>query len=147
MHSTFIASVPDPSKAPFTVTPEEIREFADAIGAPDPAYRDSKVARSMGHPDIIAPPTFIMALVIPELERLLASFDIPRSQIMQAKQHTSYDRPIHAGHELTVSTKVKRLAVVKPREVLILRCTLSDRDGSRVARSTSAVMIIPPEGK
>jgi hypothetical protein len=37
---------------------EKIREFADAIGAPDAAIRDPEAAKALGHPDVIAPPTF-----------------------------------------------------------------------------------------
>src|SRR5690606_5251185 len=42
----------------YEVGREKIREFADAIGDPDPLYRDSEAARERGYADVLAPPTF-----------------------------------------------------------------------------------------
>ncbi|HEY7594272.1 MAG TPA: MaoC family dehydratase N-terminal domain-containing protein, partial [Actinophytocola sp.] len=46
----------------YQVGREKIREFADAIGDPQPMYRDADAAKAAGHPDVIAPPTFVMVL-------------------------------------------------------------------------------------
>ena len=54
-----------PATAPYEVGVEKIREFADAIGDPNPAYRDRDAARALGHPDVIAPPTFPIAVTFP----------------------------------------------------------------------------------
>ena len=42
----------------YEVAREKIREFADAVGATDPVCHDAEAARSAGHPDVVAPPTF-----------------------------------------------------------------------------------------
>ena len=47
-----------PPTAPYQVGREKIREFATAIGATDPAHHDPEAARALGHPDVVAPPTF-----------------------------------------------------------------------------------------
>ena len=47
-----------PPTAPYQVGREKIREFAVAIGATDPAYHEPEAAKALGHPDVIAPPTF-----------------------------------------------------------------------------------------
>ena len=46
----------------FEVSREHIRRFADAIGDPNPAYRDRAAAAALGHPDVIAPPTFLTTI-------------------------------------------------------------------------------------
>nr|WP_284289733.1 MaoC family dehydratase N-terminal domain-containing protein [Angustibacter aerolatus] len=46
-----------PPMAPYEVGREKIREFAEAVG-PQPAHVDPEAARALGHPDVIAPPTF-----------------------------------------------------------------------------------------
>ena len=51
-----------PPTPPYEVGREKIREFADAIGDGNPAYRDPEAARTLGHPDVIAPPTFGIVL-------------------------------------------------------------------------------------
>ena len=39
-----------------------IRRFADAVGDPNPLYRDPDAARDAGYADVIAPPTYLRAL-------------------------------------------------------------------------------------
>ncbi len=51
-----------PPTSPYEVGREKIREFAEAIGDTNPAYTDPEAARALGHPDVIAPPTFPFAL-------------------------------------------------------------------------------------
>ena len=51
-----------PADATYEVGREHIRAFADAIGDPNPVYLDPEAARAAGHPDVIAPPTFLTTL-------------------------------------------------------------------------------------
>ena len=46
-----------PAEGEFEVSREHIRRFADAIGDPNPAYRDRDAARALGYSDVVAPPT------------------------------------------------------------------------------------------
>ena len=50
-----------PPSPPYEVGREKIREFATAIGDTNPAYTDPE-APALGHPDVIAPPTFAIIL-------------------------------------------------------------------------------------
>jgi hypothetical protein len=43
----------------------KIMEYAQAIGDPNPVYRDLDAARQAGHPDVIAPPTFAVMVALP----------------------------------------------------------------------------------
>ncbi len=51
-----------PPTEPYEVGREKIREFAEAVGDANPAYTDTEAARALGHPDVIAPPTFVFAI-------------------------------------------------------------------------------------
>ena len=51
-----------PPTEPYQVGREKIREFAAAIGDANPAYPDPEAARALGHPDVVAPPTFPIVL-------------------------------------------------------------------------------------
>jgi acyl dehydratase len=51
-----------PARDTYEVSRELIRRFADAIGDPNPAYRDVEAAKALGHPEVIAPPTFLTVL-------------------------------------------------------------------------------------
>ena len=46
----------------YEVGREKIRDFADAVGAAHGAHRDVGVARSLGYPDVVAPPTFAVVI-------------------------------------------------------------------------------------
>ena len=51
-----------PPTPPYEVGREKIREFATAVGAAHPAHNDRAAAQALGHPDIVAPPTFPVVL-------------------------------------------------------------------------------------
>ena len=51
-----------PPTAPYEVGREKIREFAEAVGDTNPAYTDPEAAKALGHPDVVAPPTFVFAI-------------------------------------------------------------------------------------
>jgi len=42
----------------YEISRVKLAEFADAIGDPNPVYRDRSAAADAGFPDVIAPPTF-----------------------------------------------------------------------------------------
>ena len=51
------------SDGSFEVGREHIRRFAQAIGDTNPIYVDRDAAIAAGHPDVIAPPTFLTTKV------------------------------------------------------------------------------------
>ena len=50
---------------------EKIREFARAIGDENPLYIDRDAARAAGYPDVVAPPTFAIAVIMKAQDELL----------------------------------------------------------------------------
>ncbi len=50
------------ASATYEVGREHVRLFAEAIGDSNPAYTDPDAAKALGHPDCIAPPTFLTVL-------------------------------------------------------------------------------------
>src|SRR3712207_5131089 len=61
-----------PANDPYEVGREKIRDFADAVGAAHGAHRDVGVARSLGYPDVIAPPTFAVVVAQRAEQQLIA---------------------------------------------------------------------------
>src|SRR3954462_14555465 len=53
-----------PGARVYEVGREKIREFAEAIGDKNPAYVDPEAANALGHPDVIAPPTFATVITL-----------------------------------------------------------------------------------
>jgi acyl dehydratase len=101
-----------PSTEPYRVGREKIREFADAIGATDPAYRDAAAARALGHPDVVAPPTFPMVITMPASRLITDDSDLglDYSRVVHGDQRFVYVRPIYAGDELTCVPHVEKLS-------------------------------------
>src|SRR5262245_50237319 len=88
---------------PYAVSREKIREFADAIGAADAVYRDPATARALGHPDVIAPPTFPIVLTAATLDQLVddPGLGLDFDRVVHGDQRFTYARPAYAGDELT----------------------------------------------
>jgi alkanesulfonate monooxygenase SsuD/methylene tetrahydromethanopterin reductase-like flavin-dependent oxidoreductase (luciferase family) len=60
-----------PPTAPYLVGRQKVTEFALAIGEGDSVCLDVDAARAAGHPDVVAPPTFTIAFVLPAIETFL----------------------------------------------------------------------------
>jgi acyl dehydratase len=113
---------------------EKIREFADAIGDPNPAYRDPESARRLGHPDVIAPPTFAIVLTLDEAAPLAAdpAFGLDWGAVVHREQRFVYTRPLRAGDRLVVTTTVADIRALAGNDVLTLRSEVATDAGDHV---------------
>lgn len=86
---------------PFDVEVERgaIRKFADAIGDPDPRYRDVAQARALGFDDLVAPPTFPTCFRPPQEPPWFAPLD--RRRVVAGQVAFDYAASIVAGRVLT----------------------------------------------
>lgn len=92
-----------------------IARFAEAIGDPNPLYRDEAQARKSRYGGIIAPPTFLRAvpsedLNIPELSHL--------KRVLDGGSDWEYFEPVRPGDTITAVTRV---ADIRERELRIGR--------------------------
>src|SRR3954463_4019686 len=93
----------------YEVSREMIRKFADSIGDVNPVYRDVEAAKAQGHPDVIAPPTFLTVLGFrlagagPMADPDLGLDYSPR---VPGDQRFVPRRPVHAGDVLNVVSSV-----------------------------------------
>lgn len=120
-----------------------IRRFAEALGDPNPIYVDEAAARAAGHPGLVAPPTFPVALTTNE--RFRHSLDLGTRSVLHREQSFEYARPIFAGDEITVRSRVadvQELAGASgPMDVLVLED--EGRDGAgKVVFKTRAMLIL-----
>jgi acyl dehydratase len=88
------------SATPFAVEVEKgaIRRFAEAIGETTQIYFDEAVARSLGYPGIVAPPTFPTTFRPPAKPAWVRGLD--EGRILAGEQGFRYWRPIVAGDRL-----------------------------------------------
>jgi acyl dehydratase len=107
-----------------------IRKFAEAIGDPNPLYRDPDYARRFGYEDVLAPPTFpvtFRAPLEPEWTRRL-----DRRRILAGEMRFDYSRPIVAGDQLNISIRFSAVDRASGRSgaMELLRQEIHGRDKS-----------------
>ena len=99
-----------PPTDPYEVGVEKIREFAAALGDDNPAYRDRAAAAALGHPDVIAPPTFPFVLTFQASRRMIEDPDLG----------IDYSRVVHGEQKFAHTRPVRVVAAVLARDVVAL---------------------------
>ncbi|MGH3728115.1 MAG: FAS1-like dehydratase domain-containing protein [Micromonosporaceae bacterium] len=130
-----------PPSAPYEVAREKIREFADAIGDPNPAYRDPDAAKALGHPDVVAPPTFPIVFTFAASEPLLTELGIELSRVVHGEQRFSYARPVHPGDRLRCAVTVENIRAMAGNELLTTRTDVATVDGEAVLTAWSMLVV------
>ena len=94
---------------------EKIREFADAINDPNPVYRDRAAAQALGHPDVMAPPTFPIVLTLPAGGQVIddPELGLDYSRVVHGEQRFVY-RPPGAGRRRVADGGHRRRASGPP---------------------------------
>ncbi|MEU3093386.1 MaoC family dehydratase N-terminal domain-containing protein [Streptomyces sp. NPDC006967] len=123
-----------PPTEPYEVGREKIREFAEAVGDANPAYTDVEAAKALGHPDVIAPPTFVFAISFKAAGQVVADpqLGLDYSRVVHGDQKFAYSRPVRAGDRLTVTSTIETVRSMAGNEVLDIRGEVHDQDGEHV---------------
>ncbi|HEX6074790.1 MAG TPA: MaoC family dehydratase N-terminal domain-containing protein [Micromonosporaceae bacterium] len=129
------------SETPYEVGREKIREFADAIGDPNPAYRDPEAAKAFGHRDVIAPPTFPVVFTFAAGRPLLAEMGIELSRIVHGDQCFRYARPIHPGDVLGCGVSIESVRSLAGNDIVVMRTDVTAEDGEHVLTTWSTLVI------
>ncbi|HET9188098.1 MAG TPA: MaoC family dehydratase N-terminal domain-containing protein, partial [Acidothermaceae bacterium] len=116
-------------------------------GDPNPAYADVEAARALGHPDLVAPPTFAIVLSLPAGHQiaLAPALGLDYSRVVHGEQQFAYRRPIHAGDELTVTVTVEKIRSVAGNDILTTRGSIATTDGEEVATAYSTLVARAPD--
>jgi acyl dehydratase len=141
LDESFVGRVYPPTPT-YEVGREKIREFADAIGDPNPAYRDIAVARSLGYPDVIAPPTFPILLTLPAGYQVThdPALGMDYSRVVHGEQRFVYDRPVHAGDRLQVVVSVDSIRAAAGNDMVSIKAVVSTEAGEPVVTAFGLVI-------
>lgn len=132
-----------PSIAPYQVSREAVRAFADAVRAQNPLHRDLEAARAAGHDDLLAPPTFAI-LVAQKAEAAVVNDDqagIDFSRVVHADQRFTHHRTIVAGDELTAATTVDAIRAVGTGAMVSFRTEIVDDQARPVSTAVSSLLV------
>jgi acyl dehydratase len=132
-----------PPATPYLVGREKIREFALAIGATEPVYLDPEAARALGHPDVIAPPTFPIMLTADGTRAMIADpgLGLDFSRVVHGDQRFSYTRPVYAGDRLTARTTIEEITMRGAHAFLTHRTDVVDEGGEPVVTAWSKLVV------
>jgi len=130
----------------------QIRLFAKAIGETDARYLDVYAARGQGHPDLLAPATFLVGLAATENTCALAAIvkaggDVRR--LLHGEQAVNYFRDVHAGDELRCASRIGEVYDKRDGELEFVELQTDVTDatsGQRVVSMTSVLVFNNRQG-
>lgn len=130
---------PTPS---YLISREKIREFADAIGDPNPVYRDPEAATAAGYADVIAPPTFTATVIQSAFEVVAADpeLGLDRTRMVHGDQTFTYRRPLVAGERVKVTASIADFTTRRGADFLTLRYEVATADDEPVLTSTALLV-------
>jgi acyl dehydratase len=137
-----------PPTAPYAVGIEKIRDFATAIGDSNPAYHDADAARALGHPDVVAPPTFPFVLTFAASRQVVQDpeLGIDYSRVVHGEQRFEASRPIRAGDLLTTVVSIDDLRSAGGHDMVTTRSEVSTTEGEHVVTAFSTLVVRGPDG-
>jgi acyl dehydratase len=132
-----------PAAVRYEVGAEKIREFADAIGDPDPVYRDVAAAQAAGHPTVIAPPTFTAIINLKVIELIVAdsALGLDWSRVVQGEQTFDFRRPVRAGDRLVLDARIDNVMNRAGNGFLTVRADIVTESGEPVVVVTALVVV------
>jgi acyl dehydratase len=121
------------------ITAEAVAQFADAVGDPNPLFRDAAAAQRAGYRAIPAMPTFVTRFRVPFAE---AGLDPEHSQVLHGEQEYAYTRPLYVGETLIVRHRVAAIRRSSRGDMALLTMEqLGENAGDRVVTGRAVVMV------
>ncbi len=134
---------------PYEVSRLKIMEYAQAIGDPNPVYRDLDAARQAGYPDVIAPPTFAVVVALPA--SIAAVRDtVPGTGhpvIVHVEQRFEYARPIRAGDVLHAEAAVIGIRELRGAVMVTIRTEIRAAGGEQICSAWATLAKLPIAAK
>jgi len=131
-----------PASDPYEVSRVKIAEFAEAIGDPNPVYRDPAAARAAGHPDVIAPPTFAIVLSMASSRDVMADpgLGLNYAMVVHGDQEFLSTRPITAGDVIVAQTTISGIRAARNLTMLSTETELRTAGGEHLATARSMLV-------
>ena len=113
----------------FTVEPDQVRQFDDAIGEDNPEFRER-----------FAPPTFVTKMQIMTSGQVVLDQELGLNYalVVHGEQEYVYARPVRIGEALTATPRIADIYNKGPNEYLVIEADVKDSGGETVvlARTT-----------
>ncbi|HEX7266927.1 MAG TPA: MaoC family dehydratase N-terminal domain-containing protein [Streptosporangiaceae bacterium] len=131
-----------PATAPYEVSRIKVAEFADAIGDPNPVFRDRAAAQAAGYPDVIAPPTFAVVVAMASSRTAVGDpgLGLNYAMVVHGEQRFDYSRPLHAGDVVTAQSTISAIREVGSITMLTTETQIRTVDGEHVCTGFSTLV-------
>ncbi|OQO91025.1 MaoC family dehydratase N-terminal domain-containing protein [Saccharomonospora piscinae] len=132
-----------PPTTTYEVSRAKIAEFADAIGDDNPLYRDPEAAKAAGHPDVIAPPTFLTVVNLASINSIVADpeLGLDYSRMVHGDQRFTHHRPVRAGDELRLTTHIDEVFARAGNDFLVMRADVETTAGEPVCTTRAQLVV------
>ncbi|MEU0969409.1 MaoC family dehydratase N-terminal domain-containing protein [Streptomyces sp. NPDC005917] len=131
-----------PPTEPYEVGREKIREFAEAVGDPNPVYTDPEAAKALGYSDVIAPPTFVFSITFRAAGQVVEDpqLGLDYSRVVHGDQKFAYRRPVRAGDRLSVTSTIEAVKSLAGNDVIDIRGDVHDEAGELVVSALTKLV-------
>jgi acyl dehydratase len=126
----------------FHVDRDHVVRFADAIGDPNPVYRDPEAAKALGYPEQVAPPTFLTVLQIMTSGQAVVDPELGLNYalVVHGEQEYEWERPVHVGETLRARPRIADIYARGPNEFLVIETEIADENGGPIGVSRSTLL-------
>jgi acyl dehydratase len=131
----------------FVVERGKIKEFAQAIGDPNPVYTDKEYAVKQGYRDVIASPTFATVIDMwggSDFEATCKALELNPVMVLHGEQEYEYFQEINPGDEITARSKVLNVTRKEGKagamNILTMQTTYTNQRGEKVLVCRSVIV-------
>jgi acyl dehydratase len=131
-----------PPSAPYEVSRVKVAEFADAIGDPNPVFRDTEAAQAAGYPDVVAPPTFPIVVTIGASSSAISDpgLGLNYAMVVHGEQKFAYSRPLLAGDVVTAQSTITSIRQAGSLTMLTTQTEIRTVAGEHVCTATNTLV-------
>ena len=135
----------DSAAATYVVEAGAVRRFAEAIGDPNPLYREERAARRSRYGGLIAPPTFLRSM---EAGEETVPFRNPYPEVLDGGSDWQYFEPVRVGDTITVVSRIagltERTGRLGPMLMVSRETEYTNQLGDTVAKQLSTYIYYSP---
>ncbi|WP_454788613.1 (3R)-hydroxyacyl-ACP dehydratase subunit HadC [Mycolicibacterium lutetiense] len=126
----------------FEVGREQVRQFARAVKANDPASMDEEAAAALGHDALVAGPTFSSIFALQVQADFFRNVDLGMEtmQILQVDQKFVYHRPVKVGDRLHATMVIASVDKRFGADIVVTHNVCTDDNGEVVLDGYTTLM-------
>lgn len=127
---------------PFLIGREQIRQYAKAVKAMDPASHDEAAAAELGHDTLVAPLTFASTLALLVQEFLVDLDDLLgfHADVDVLEEVFLYRKPLKAGDQLHAVMEVASVEERFGADIVVTHNVCTDDNGDVVLEAITTMM-------